>query len=244
MPCHPSPAEWIKPVLEAGEADGITRLALQYMPVRVTEDVNPRSDIALSINSFSDHLDVHMAGDSAIFARETVQRMSDCLRHMVQSLLSSPAALVEDSMGITPQESAVLSTFSAGKLRPEHLEGPLFHEAFAWHAAQHPDRICLVFEGVEMSYGQVSAAADSLARALIGMGVAPGSPVGIMLDRSFELLIAAIGVMKAGGGCAAAVPPSGQQMGAARSSCFSGHLTGLGVFSTQVTLQRCGGLAL
>ena len=95
----------------------------------------------------------------------------------------------------------LLAQFSCGPLRPERLEGPLFHEAFASVAAQHPGRRCLVFDGAEMSYGQVNAAAEALAGSLADAGVGPGTAVGILLDRSFELVVSILGVLKAGGGC-------------------------------------------
>ena len=100
---------------------------------------------------------------------------------------------------MSDHESSIVAEMSCGPLRPEYLQGPLFHEAFAAAAAQRPDRRCLVFEGAEMSYGKVDAASDAVARTLVGKGIGAGSTVGIMLERSFDLIVAILGALKAGG---------------------------------------------
>ena len=194
-------ADWIKPVLD-GEAPAESKP--QHQPFDITAlhlgHVHAKCDITLAINDYKDSMNVVVAGDSNIFVLGTIQRMAACLEQLVHTLLQSPDALVEGSIGLAPQERTTLADFSAGKLRPEYLDGPLFHEAFAEQAAQQPARRCLVFEGAEMSYGEVSAAVNSLACGLAGMGVGPGSTVGIMVERSFELVIAILGVLQAGGG--------------------------------------------
>ena len=50
-----------------------------------------------------------------------------------------------------------------------------------------------------MSYGEVNEAANRVANRLISLGVGLGSVVGIMLERSFELVISILGALKSGG---------------------------------------------
>lgn len=73
------------------------------------------------------------------------------------------------------------------------------HQAFEAQALRTPEATALVFEGQSLSYAALDARANAVAARLRDLGVAPGSHVGVYLDRSPELLIAALGVLKAGG---------------------------------------------
>ena len=165
-----------------------------------------KCDVCMAINVHAGRLILGLSCDGDVFTKPTVERMTDSLQCLVHGLLRNSHATIESLPMVPPEQLQALQHFSCGPLRPDHLEGPLLHEAFTALAEQHPSRRCLVFEGAEMSYGQVNAAADALAAALAGMGVVRGTPVGIMLDRSFELVIAILGVLKAGGGSDVGLP--------------------------------------
>jgi len=90
--------------------------------------------------------------------------------------------------------------FSMGEEHPEYLDAPLVHEAFAAVASRSPERRCFCYEGEWLSYGEVAVrVADAFAGRLAGLGVGPGVVVGLMLDRSFELVVSMMAVLKAGG---------------------------------------------
>ncbi len=59
------------------------------------------------------------------------------------------------------------------------------HQIFEHWAAEGPQRPCLIFEGQQLSYGEVNARANQLAHHLTALGVTPGSSVGVMMERSF-----------------------------------------------------------
>ena len=56
-------------------------------------------------------------------------------------------------------------------------------------AAKSPDRRCLCYEGEWLSYGEVAARVSAGAARLAALGVGPGVVVGVMLDRSFDLVV-------------------------------------------------------
>jgi len=92
-----------------------------------------------------------------------------------------------------------LQKLSCGKWNPAHLEEPMVTVALTRRATSEPNRACLVFEGQEMTYGQLEVSITTLAQVLTGRGLQPGMGVGILLERSFELFITMMAVLKAGG---------------------------------------------
>ncbi|MBL1285930.1 amino acid adenylation domain-containing protein [Streptomyces sp. NPDC057067] len=62
-----------------------------------------------------------------------------------------------------------------------------------------PEAIALRFDGVDMSYAELDRRADLLARQLRGLGVGTESVVGLFVERSFEMVVALVGILKAGG---------------------------------------------
>ncbi|MFJ1708653.1 AMP-binding protein, partial [Kitasatospora sp. NPDC088346] len=74
------------------------------------------------------------------------------------------------------------------------------HEVFEERAAEAPDAVALVFDGATVSYGELNARANRLARHLADRGVTRGAVVGVMLERGIELVVATLAVLKAGAG--------------------------------------------
>jgi natural product biosynthesis luciferase-like monooxygenase protein len=74
------------------------------------------------------------------------------------------------------------------------------HELIAEQAASTPDAEAVVFEDVSYSYSELDSRANRLAAHLRERGVGPDRLVGIYVDRSLDMLVAMLGVLKAGGG--------------------------------------------
>ncbi len=61
-----------------------------------------------------------------------------------------------------------------------------------------PDAVAVVFEGVELTYRDLNGRANKLAEALCGFGVGPEMPVAICVERSLEMVVGLLGILKAG----------------------------------------------
>lgn len=131
---------------------------------------------------------------SEIFDEATVAGVAESYARILGAATEDPSATVW--MLPLAVDAGQLADFCQESLRPEYLEGPLAFEKFEALAASQPDRPCLVFEGQSQSYRLVNERANALANALLELGVGPDVPVGVMLDRSFELPTSFLAAMK------------------------------------------------
>ncbi|OKI20876.1 non-ribosomal peptide synthetase [Streptomyces sp. CB03911] len=70
---------------------------------------------------------------------------------------------------------------------------------FEARVALSPDAVALVADGLELSYAELNVRANRLAHRLIALGVGAESPVAMLLERSVEVVVATLAVLKAGG---------------------------------------------
>jgi len=79
----------------------------------------------------------------------------------------------------------------------EYPKAPLFH--FLEEAARkYPDRACTIFKGAVVTYKEMNAVTDSIAAALVDMGVKKGDRVGMFMPNTPQFVMAYFGILKAG----------------------------------------------
>jgi aspartate racemase len=71
-------------------------------------------------------------------------------------------------------------------------------EAWERAAARHGDRAAVFAGGLRLSYRELGARADTVARRLLAMGVRPGDRVATLLERSADAVVAVLAIVKAG----------------------------------------------
>jgi len=136
--------------------------------------------------------------DGELLAAEDVARLGEEFAQLVASTLADPKAKIDQ-----------LEVLGTGE-RQHLLQGlnetavcfcgeRCFHELFEEQAARIPDAVAVVFDDEQLTFSEVNARANQLAHRLRKMGVGPERPVATWLERSSEMLVAMVGVMKAGG---------------------------------------------
>jgi len=82
------------------------------------------------------------------------------------------------------------------------------HQIFEGVVAKDPARVAIRHNEIELTYGELNAKANQLARRLIAEGAGPGQFVGVCMERSPELVISFLAVLKAGAAYVPLFPPS------------------------------------
>jgi amino acid adenylation domain-containing protein len=112
--------------------------------------------------------------------------------------LTDVDALVAELPLLTPQERRRLLVDWNDTAADYPLDAPL-HALLERTARQFPHQIALVFERQVLSYSKLHSRANRLARFLRARGVGPDVPVGLCADRSPEMVVALLGILKADG---------------------------------------------
>src|SRR5882762_7574066 len=75
---------------------------------------------------------------------------------------------------------------------------PLLADGPVWWARAKPDKVAVIFEGDELTYGQLGAWSDRIAHLLVERGVAAGDRIGILAGNGLEYCAAVVAMLKAG----------------------------------------------
>ncbi|MER6825526.1 amino acid adenylation domain-containing protein [Streptosporangium sp. NPDC000563] len=158
-----------------------------------------RFDLTFQINDLPDGgLGVWIEYSSELFDHERVERLVEHFTTVMTDALSRPDARI-DSLDIMPN-SEYLRVLTEWNPEPGERDERLLHELVAARVAEAPDAVAMRFAGEDLTYAQLDERANRLAHALVEeFKVAPGSVVGVLLDRGFDLPAAELGVLKAGG---------------------------------------------
>jgi len=128
---------------------------------------------------------------------------ADVCHAMVMALTSLVGALEEDGAAGIASLEVVTEAQKARALadwqRPIEAPHETLHAQFEVRAREQPDAVALVFEDMRLTYGQLDAEANRLARHLRKQGVGPEQRVGIFMERSLGMVTAVLAVLKAGG---------------------------------------------
>ena len=157
---------------------------------------------------------VNLEYDVDLFRRETVQRMIQHYRNLLQAILEHPRRPVHQLSLLSKTEAAGLQaalqsydlTREVSLLNPGYKASqrmPPFTQPLPdlieEQVRRTPQAVALVFGDQKISYEELNRRANRLAHYLMALGVRPDTLVGVNLPRSPELIIALLGILKAGG---------------------------------------------
>src|SRR5262249_17984060 len=133
---------------------------------------------------------------SDLFEHSTVEAMGRRLVALLEAVVAEPTQPVGRLELLAPEERRqLLVEWNATAREVPSVTLPALFEA---QVARSPEATAVVFEERTLSYPELNGRANRLAHHLIAQGVGPESLVGIALERSIEMVVALVGILKAG----------------------------------------------
>lgn len=133
-----------------------------------------------------------------LFEAETIQRMLGHYEELLRGVVANPEWPMSQHELLRTEEREQLIVGwnrTASKYPRERCIQELFEE----QVGRTPDSIAVAFANEEISYGELNQRANQLAHYLRKAGVQPEEMVGICVDRSVEMIVGLLGILKAGG---------------------------------------------
>ncbi|MDY7229484.1 amino acid adenylation domain-containing protein [Hyalangium rubrum] len=175
------------------------RLALPGLTVELLEIESGTSqfDLSLSMAETPQGLVSELNFDSDLFDDATIERMTGHFLSLLSAAVADPSQPASRMPLLTEGErTRLLREWNATtrEVTPPHS----LHGLFEAQVARRPEAVAARFETRALTYGELDERANRLAQHLRGLGVQPGQRVGIFLERSLELLVGLLGILKAG----------------------------------------------
>lgn len=154
-------------------------------------------DLSLEIIQLSDSLLSYFNYNSNLLDRETVTQISKHFRNLLESIVSNP----EQSLAQLPllserEREKILVEWNS--TQTEYDQTTCLHQLIETQVERKPDAIAVCFEDEQLTYRELNQRANQLAYYLQTLGVQPEVLVGICIERSLDMLIGLLGILKAG----------------------------------------------
>jgi amino acid adenylation domain-containing protein len=132
-----------------------------------------------------------------LFDETTIERWFERYQVLLETIIAKPTEGLGTLSMLTSGEREDLITL--GNSPRTAIPPYTLSEWFEIQAGKSPDDCAVICEGRQLAYGELNRRANQLARHLQSLGVGPNNLVGLMVERSVDMMVALLAVLKAGG---------------------------------------------
>jgi len=157
-----------------------------------------RFDLSLTLTATPHGLYGDLNYSTALFERDTAERMVAHLARVLEQVAADADVRLSRLSLVGPEERARVVVEWNRTERP-YPRGVCVHDLFDAQVRERPGAVALVWGDESLTYRELDARANPLAHHLVRLGVGPDSRVGVLLERSAELIVSILAVLKAGG---------------------------------------------
>jgi amino acid adenylation domain-containing protein len=162
-------------------------------------------DLSFDVTERADGLLCTLEYNTDLFGGATIRRMLKHFAVLLDAAVTDPSASLHALPLLTDEERHQL-LFQWNETRRDFPHNRCVHELFEEQAAQAPEAVAVVCGGERLTYAELNARSNRLARHLRACGVRAEVRVGILLERSIEMAVALLAILKTGGGYVAFDP--------------------------------------
>ncbi|HEY7909009.1 MAG TPA: amino acid adenylation domain-containing protein, partial [Thermomicrobiales bacterium] len=155
-------------------------------------------DLALSLEETDAGLVGTIEYNTDLFEEGTIARMVGHFRTLLAGVVADPSCPISQLPLLTDAEChEIVVDWNA--TAADYPRERCFHDLFTAQAAKTPEAVAAVFENEQITYRALDQRANQLAHHLRVHSIGPDAFVGVCVERSLEMLVAVLAVMKAGG---------------------------------------------
>ncbi len=157
-----------------------------------------RFDLTLTMEDAREGLIGSVEYNTDLFERETIRRTIGHLEVLLAAVAEAPETRVADLPVMSPGEQRRV-TVELNATDTAYPRDACVHQLVEEWAARTPDAVALRSGAVRLTYGELNVRANRLARRLRARGVGPEAAVAICAERSVEMIVGLVAILKAGG---------------------------------------------
>ncbi|MGE3439173.1 MAG: condensation domain-containing protein [Blastocatellales bacterium] len=155
-------------------------------------------ELMLLMAETGDELAATMEYNTDLFDGATIGRMLGHFQTLLEAIVAGPERRVSELPLLTEKElRQELVEWNGAQSADSHDQ--CVHDWFEEVAEAHPQAIAVIHEEECLTYQQLNERANTLAHYLMKRGIGSETVAGICLDRSFEMVVSLLGVLKSGG---------------------------------------------
>ncbi len=144
-----------------------------------------------------ERITVKLQYNENIYNRKQVEQIAKHFKMVIDQIIEKPE-IMASSINIVDNEEAAKLLKEFNNTEAEYPREKTIQQLFEEQAAKIPDNIAVVYKEEKLTYKGLNEKSNQLARMLREKGVKPDTIVGIMVDRSLEMIVGIMGILKAG----------------------------------------------
>ncbi|OQP65529.1 hypothetical protein A3860_17850 [Niastella vici] len=156
------------------------------------------NDIAFLFNLEDDRLEGTIIYKKELYNTVNIQKLASWFNNTLKNGIASPTELIKSVHMLSDEEIQTLLVELNGP-KISDIKYSCNHNLFEEHALNNPQNRALVSGQQHLTYFELDQKADQLAALLISKGITTDDLVGIYTDRSIEMIVGVLGVLKSGG---------------------------------------------
>jgi len=179
-------------------AEGVSQVS-KVSGNRQLETGTSKFDLTLLISETERGLDGLVEYSTDLFEADTIRRLCGHYITLLEAIVGHPDQSIATLPLLTDAERQQVLRDWNDTATEFAAQGLCLHQLIEEQAVRTPERAAVVFEHQTLTYGDLNGRANQLAHQLRGLGVGPDVRVGLLVERSAEMVVGLLGILKAGG---------------------------------------------